>query len=132
MDNSEIALLIPCYNVAARLPNLLRMALNQTVPFAEIICYDDCSQDATAEIASAAGARVIRGKENRGAAYARNRLLENASAKFVHFHDAGDELAPDYNAKILPFLRDDTAVVCAVRQCWESLPAKKNCGDLSI
>jgi glycosyltransferase involved in cell wall biosynthesis len=88
--NNGIGLLIPCYNAAGYLPELFACIRAQTVPFREVICYDDASTDETAEVAASFGARFIRGEMNRGAAYARNRLWEAAACDWVHFHDADD------------------------------------------
>ncbi len=89
MSNS-ISILIPCYNASQYLPELFEGIQAQTIPFHEVICYDDNSTDNTIEVAQSLGAKVIVGKENRGPAYARNRLLEASTANWIHFHDADD------------------------------------------
>lgn len=96
MTPNRCSLLVPCYNAATYLPRLWQTVVAQTVPFDEIICYDDASTDATAEVARSLGARVLRGDRNRGAACARNRLAEAASSEWIHFHDADDTLHPQY------------------------------------
>ncbi|MCS3703588.1 glycosyltransferase involved in cell wall biosynthesis [Salinibacter ruber] len=58
--------------------------------------YDDCSTDETPEVARRYGATVISGDENQGCSVARKRLAEYASADWVHFHDADDELLPNF------------------------------------
>ena len=94
-----IALLIPAYNAAAHLPDLLADALAQEPPFSEILVYDDASTDLTSKVAKDHGAtRVLRGEINHGAAYARNQLLSAASSPWLHFHDADDRLAPGFTA----------------------------------
>ena len=94
--NSTVGLLIPCYNAASYLPELFACVRAQTVPFKEVICYDDASTDGTVEVAASFGARVIRGDINRGAAYARNRLWEETTCDWVHFHDADDLMDPSF------------------------------------
>ncbi len=94
--NPSFAILIPCYNSAQYLPELFEGIRNQTVPFDEIICYDDCSSDNTVEIAQALGAKVIKGIENKGPAYARNRLIEASKSDYIHFHDSDDLIAPRF------------------------------------
>jgi glycosyltransferase involved in cell wall biosynthesis len=86
------AVLIPCYNAATFLPELFGGIAAQHTPFDEILCYDDASTDDTVAVAEALGARVIRGTDNRGAAYARNRLIEASQSQWLHFHDADDLL----------------------------------------
>jgi len=61
-----------------------------------VLVYDDCSSDNTAEIARSYGATVISGDENQGCTVARKRLAEHASTDWVHFHDADDELLPNF------------------------------------
>jgi glycosyltransferase involved in cell wall biosynthesis len=62
------------------------------------------------------GFKVIRGQENRGAAFARNRLLEAASTPWVHFHDVDDTIDKTFNAKLSSFLASpDYAAMCAIR-----------------
>jgi len=92
----SVALLIPCHNAAPFLADLLDGAKAQTAPFAEILCYDDGSSDDTAAYARRLGATVIDGPENRGAAAARNRLLNATRCEWVHFHDADDLIDPRF------------------------------------
>ncbi len=91
-----IGLLVPCYNASSYLPEFFESARAQTTPFVEVICCDDGSNDDTAQIAEAFGARVIRNSTNRGAAFSRNRLLETSRADWIHFHDADDLLHPKF------------------------------------
>jgi glycosyltransferase involved in cell wall biosynthesis len=91
-----LALLIPAYNAAAYLPRLLESAVRQTEPFDEILVYDDCSSDETAEIAEGYGARLVRGAVNRGCSHGKNALAALTTADWLHFHDADDELYPNF------------------------------------
>lgn len=93
---SSIALCIPAYNASWYLPRLLTAAKNQTIPFDEILVYNDCSTDNTAEIAEKYGATVINGIENRGCSFGKNKLAEVAKSSWLHFHDADDELLPNF------------------------------------
>lgn len=114
-----VSLLVPCYNAAPHLPRLAEMARAQSCPFAEIICYDDQSQDETARVARNLGFQVLLGRENRGAAFARNRLLEAATAPWVHFHDADDALNPRFLERLRPYLGEEQlGVLCAFRKRW--------------
>ena len=105
------SLLIPCYNAAQYLPRLWQTVEAQTVPFDEIICYDDGSTDNTADVARELGAKVIQGDRCRGAAYARNQLAKSASCEWIHFHDADDTLDPFYLEKSLNKITQDIDVV---------------------
>ena len=91
-----LALCIPAYNAAWCLPRLLNSAAAQTVPFDEILVYDDCSPDDQVEVAESYGARVVRGDVNVGCSAGKNRLAEAATTDWLHFHDADDELKPTF------------------------------------
>lgn len=104
---STIALCIPAYNAAAFLPRLLASAAAQTQPFDEIIVCDDASTDDTAAIARAHGAKVIPNAVNMGCSASKNHALAAATADWVHFHDADDELLPNFTT---------------LARCWMSRP----------
>jgi glycosyltransferase involved in cell wall biosynthesis len=91
-----LALLIPAYNAEAYLRRLLESAANQTRAFDEIWVYDDCSTDNTATIAAGLGAGVVRGEVNHGCSHGKNALASNSTADWLHFHDADDELLPNF------------------------------------
>ena len=96
MSDPTLALCIPAYNAAAYLPRLLTSAAAQTVPFDEILVYDDCSTDDTAAVAEAHGATVVRGDVNVGCSAGKNRLADVTACDWIHFHDADDELYPNF------------------------------------
>lgn len=109
----SISLLIPTYNVEDYLPALIESAYNQTVPFAEIVVYDDASSDSTADVAESLNVRVIRGDTNRGPAYARNCLLRAAKSDFVHLHDSDDTHIPERFVEVMERQADtETAAIC--------------------
>jgi len=91
-----IALCIPAYNAASYLPRLLHSAAAQKIPFDEILVYNDCSKDNTARVAESLGARVITGERNVGCSAGKNTMLHAATSEWIHFHDADDELLPNF------------------------------------
>lgn len=93
---NSLALCIPAYNAAAFLPRLLSSARKQVIPFDEIWVYDDCSTDDTAAIAKEFGATVISGDVNRGCSFGKNKLAAAVKSDWIHFHDADDELLPNF------------------------------------
>ncbi|MDJ0531157.1 MAG: glycosyltransferase family A protein [Xenococcaceae cyanobacterium MO_207.B15] len=105
------SLLIPCYNAAKYLPRLWQTVEAQTVPFDEIICYDDGSTDNTADVARELGAKVIQGEKCRGAAYARNQLAQATNCSWFHFHDADDLLKPNYLERTKSRINQDVDVI---------------------
>ncbi|HWU25988.1 MAG TPA: glycosyltransferase family A protein [Rhizomicrobium sp.] len=102
----KLALLIPAYNAAAYLPRLLQSAHNQREPFDEILVYDDCSTDSTAAVAEQMGAGVIRGQINKGCSHGKNALARATAAEWIHFHDADDELLPNFVSRAHLWMRD--------------------------
>ena len=91
------SLIIPAYNRALLLPQTLRSALAQTVPFLEIIVVDDGSTDHTAQVVGQFGERVryIR-TANQGVQHARNVGVDAARSDRVAFCDSDDLLEPEY------------------------------------
>ncbi|MBD2176626.1 glycosyltransferase family 2 protein [Pseudanabaena sp. FACHB-1998] len=108
---NSCSLLIPCYNAEHYLPRLWETVKAQTVPFDEIICYDDGSKDDTAEVAKSLGAKVIVGGENMGVSHARNQLAKASSCEWIHFHDADDLLHLEYLEKAKDRIDKDTDVI---------------------
>jgi glycosyltransferase involved in cell wall biosynthesis len=94
---NSISLCIPAYNAGWCLPRLLQSALNQSIPFNEILVYDDGSTDNTAETAKEWGAIVIQGKNNIGCSAAKNELAKQAKSNWLFFIDADDELYPSFS-----------------------------------
>ena len=62
----DLTVMIPAFNEADSIADSIRSLQRQTVVPEEIIVIDDCSTDATAEIASALGVRVLRPPQNTG------------------------------------------------------------------
>ncbi|MFD0795041.1 glycosyltransferase family 2 protein [Mucilaginibacter litoreus] len=93
---NSLALCIPAYNAAIYLPRLLQSAQKQVIPFNEILVYNDCSTDDTAAVAESYGATVITGNMNMGCSYGKNKLAEVTTSDWIHFHDADDELLPNF------------------------------------
>lgn len=92
----KIALCIPAYNAEKYLPTLLASAQKQTIPFYEVLVYDDCSTDHTATVAESYGAKVIKGTTNKGCSFGKNILANIAQSDWLHFHDADDDLLPNF------------------------------------
>jgi glycosyltransferase involved in cell wall biosynthesis len=91
-----IALCVPAYNAARYLPRLLKSAQAQNPPFDEVIVCDDASSDGTAAVAAEYGACVITNSVNQGCSQSKNNALACATSDYVHFHDADDELLPNF------------------------------------
>lgn len=104
---STIALCIPAYNAAWCLPCLLESAKNQIIPFDEILVYNDCSTDNTEEVALSYGAKVINGIENKGCSVGKNELAKICKSDWIHFHDADDDILPDFTSNIHEWIKEN-------------------------
>src|SRR4029453_18090635 len=81
---SGVTVLVPAYNEAGSIADTIASLRNQTIPPTEIIVIDDCSTDATAEVATASGATVIRPAVNTGSkAGAQNYALRDVKTPFT-------------------------------------------------
>jgi len=105
----RLALCIPAYNAAVFLPRLLGSAQKQEIPFDEIWLYNDCSTDDTAKVAERFGARVVHGEKNVGCSGGKNRLLHETTCEWIHFHDADDDLTPNFTTLARKWMQQDSA-----------------------
>lgn len=126
-----ISILIPCFNSATYLPDLFEGIRKQTIPFDEIICYDDCSTDNTIEVATQLGAKVIIGKENKGPAFARNRLIEASTSKWIHFHDSDDLIEPKFVATVKRYIIDENTQFLCNTHILDRNTRTTNYGDVT-
>lgn len=92
------SVIIPAYNRRDVVMEAVNSVLSQTLLDCEVIVVDDGSTDDTRDVVEAmADARVrCYGKENGGAASARNLGLAKASGKYVAFLDSDDYWPEDY------------------------------------
>lgn len=86
-----VSVIVAARNSAATLPACLQGLQAQDYPHVEIIVVDDGSEDATAAVAEAGGARVLKTVPV-GASVARNLAIEQARGEVVAFTD-GDCVA---------------------------------------
>ena len=96
---THVSLCIAAYNAADSVGRAIESAINQrqdsSIEIAEILVYDDCSTDNTADIISGYCSsypliQLIKGGENRGVGAARQELLEAATGEFLLFFDDDD------------------------------------------
>jgi glycosyltransferase involved in cell wall biosynthesis len=88
----SLSIIIPAYNEERRLPSTLA-AVREYVSktgweFTEIVVVDDGSVDATAAVATAAGARVLANPGNRGKGYSVRHGMLKAQGEWALFTDA--------------------------------------------
>lgn len=99
--NPNVAVIVICYNDAARLPRAVASATAQSLANLEVIIVDDYSTDDTAEVAARLAAKDGRVRYHRlpansgGCSAPRNAGIELARAPYVMFLDSDDELPRD-------------------------------------
>lgn len=100
-----ISILVPVYNADKYLPQTLVSIKNQTYPNLEIICIDDGSNDNSLTILQDFSRQDPRFKiisrTNKGVAYTRNQLLQEAKGAYIAFIDSDDMIEPIYIEHLL-------------------------------
>ena len=97
---TKVSVLIAVYNAERYLKECLDSVCSQSLRDIQIICINDCSTDASAQILDSyamhdARIDVIHLHENRGQAFARNEGLKVADGEFVMMLDSDDWLDKD-------------------------------------
>ena len=116
MQPISVSLVIPTYNRADLIAETIASALNQLVPFSEIIVVDDGSTDNTAQVLAPFGDRIklIR-LVNGGVQAARNAGVAAASGDYITLCDSDDLLASAFVEKTAGWLEqhpETDAVFC--------------------
>lgn len=110
MNSTTTTVIVPCRNGANTVAAAVRSALAQTEPPDEVIVVDDLSDDGTAGIAAAAGARVIRNETRRNAGGSRNAGITVAKGDLLAFLDADAVAAPDWLERSRKVLERDDSI----------------------
>jgi 4,4'-diaponeurosporenoate glycosyltransferase len=109
VGEDTLSVLIPARNESHRLPLLLSSLKNQTHPALEVLVIDDHSDDDTASLARAGGARVIASsplpKGWRGKTWACHQGAQAAQGRWLLFLDADVTLKPTALGQILTACR---------------------------
>lgn len=103
MKNSDnqplVSIVVPVYNAAAYLPEMLDSVLGQTYGNLEVVCVNDGSSDASLEVLRTYADRDARvaviDKPNSGAGDTRNRGIAAATGEYLCFVDSDDFIEPN-------------------------------------
>src|SRR5687768_9155644 len=115
----SFSVVIPAHNAERTLGAVLASIAGQEPAPAEVIVVDDASSDRTAEIAEAAGARVLRNETPLLAGGARNRGWEAARGDVVVFIDSDAVPAPGWNAGIAAALEEFPHALVGIARTFE-------------
>lgn len=112
-----VSVVTPVYNAALFLEETILSVINQTYPHWELILVDDCSTDASFEIAKAYSEKDSRIKSfkltsNQGAGVSRNFGIKEASGSYIGFLDADDLWTPEKLQKQLDFMTKNNCTIC--------------------
>ncbi len=120
MKQYEVTIGIPVYNVEKYIRQTIDSVLEQIFPSIEFIFLDDCGTDSSIDIVReyqqthprGKDIRIVRQPQNKGIGEGRNRIIDEATGKYLYFLDADDTIEPNtiqllyenalrYNAEIV-------------------------------
>lgn len=132
--NIYISFIVPCYNAAKYLPELIKSIQKQTINNWELLLIDDGSTDNTYEIiANFLNDTRIRymHQENAGVSNARNHGLKEAKGKYITCIDADDWIEPNF---IEAFSKANLANIniCGYREIYPDKTVKTECSPTPV
>ncbi|MCQ2070095.1 MAG: glycosyltransferase [archaeon] len=115
-----LSVLVPVYNSHDYLEESLNSILTQGIVDMEIICIDDSSTDDSLDILRRYAdkdprIRII-SQEHKGAGAARNRGIEEAKGRYIHFMDSDDWLEKGAYTLILGLMERSGVDVCVFQR----------------
>jgi len=105
-----VSVVVPAYNAEATIGVCIESLLAQTRAPDEIIVVDDASTDGTAGIVARYPVRLVRLVQNSGPGVARNEGVKAASGDILAFTDSDCVTPPDWLARIVRELDDESIV----------------------
>jgi len=114
---APVSVVVPCYRCAGTIGASVASVAAQTLPPAEVLLIDDCSDDGTLEALNELASnypkdwiKVIGSPRNGGPSQARNIGWAHASQPYIAFLDADDTWAPAKLELQVAALRDDPGI----------------------
>ena len=132
-----ITIIIPALNEEKYIPQTLASIRNLDRQPDEIIVVDANSTDKTAQLAKAAGARIIT-VDRRSIGYSRQKGLEAATGDIVVYTDADTILPTDWLSTILTLMEkrgapdDEIKMIRAVRDMYNEKKNRMNPGKFRM
>ena len=120
-----VTVVIPCYNGAKVVERCLSALERQTYAPLEVLLIDDASTDGTADaVAKHPFVKLLRNETNRGVSFARNRGIEEAKGKYIHFLDVDDEVSSNFYEEMIRHAEETGAEVTACSFVYQHVPEK--------
>jgi biofilm PGA synthesis N-glycosyltransferase PgaC len=126
LSSGQVTVIVPAYNEEESIGETIISLLNQTLQPSKIIVVDDCSTDATGNIARALGVMVVRPASNTGSkAGAQTYALPFVDTEFCIAIDADTTLSPDAIEKLFHAIRYEVSAASGyvlpryVKTIWE-------------
>jgi glycosyltransferase involved in cell wall biosynthesis len=122
----EISIILPVFNIEKYIKQCIESVLNQSYPYFECLCIDDCSTDGTLSILENYSANDKRIKifsmpVNGGPGKARNFGTRQARGKYITFADHDDFFDEEWLLKMYTRIKQTNAdcVYCAFAEYFE-------------
>ena len=120
-----VTVVIPCYNGAKVVGRCLSALERQSYTPLEVLLIDDASTDGTADaVAKYPFVKLLRNETNRGVSFARNRGIEEAKGKYIHFLDVDDEVSSNFYEEMVRYAEEAGAEVTACSFVYQHVPVK--------
>lgn len=107
-----VSIITPLFNAEKYIEKTVLSIIEQSYTNWELLIVDDCSKDNSYDVVKKISEKdkrikIIRLKENSGAAVARNTGIENANGRFIAFLDSDDTWHPKKLEKQIKFMLDN-------------------------
>ena len=123
---TEVDVIVPCYNVEHRVRRALDSVLCQTHQDFSIYAVDDGCTDNTVQVLKTYAPRcILISQAHAGPGAARNRAIRESVSPFVAFIDADDEWLPDKLERQLALLRQNESLGMVCSNCLISEAGSK-------
>ena len=126
MDNIEVSVVVPIYNVEKYLRQCLESLVNQNFDDYEIILINDGATDNSMKIAQEFEDKYknikLLSKKNAGLGAARNTGMKYVTGKYVLFVDSDDYVSPEYISELYNVINreDSDIVICSHEKIYEN------------
>jgi glycosyltransferase involved in cell wall biosynthesis len=128
---TEVDVIVPCYNVEDDVHRALNSVLSQTHQNFCIYAVDDGSTDNTMQVLEQYMHRCVSiSQPNAGPAAARNRAIRESASPFIAFIDADDEWLPEKLDRQISLLRENESLGMVCSRCLISESGREKAWDI--